>query len=65
MEKEGITNHYIWRWSKDKSTPDNWLTATPIKILGWCIGWKVRVVRVGYEHYFFTNYPHLGEEYEI
>lgn len=54
LSKEGLKNHYIWRWSKNKGTPDNWLSATPVKVLGFVIGWKVKVVKKGYENIFFN-----------
>jgi hypothetical protein len=52
------TNHhyqYIWKWSRNKETPDNWVMATPVKILGYCIGWKIKVANKGFEHEYFTN----------
>ena len=55
LRKEGIYNHYIWKWSKNKETPDDWLTANPIKIFGFCLGWRVEVVKNGYEKIFFTK----------
>lgn len=55
LKKKGVYNHYIWKWSKNKETPDNWLCASPIKILGYVIGWKVEMVRKGWENVFFTS----------
>ena len=54
--QEGIYYSYIWKWNKNKETPDNWIVATPIKVLGFCIGWKIKRVQSGYEKYYFTTH---------
>lgn len=40
LSKEGLDIRYIWRWYKNKETPDNWLSATPVKILSLLSGGK-------------------------
>lgn len=51
----GLKTVYIWKWSKNQTTPDNWLTARPIKFFGKCLGYRVEVVKKGYEHFYFTH----------
>ena len=55
LRKKYVSSHYIWKWSKNKETPDNWLSATPFKVFGIMLGWKVSVVQKGYENVFFTH----------